>query len=120
MFIKHLSDCEEFIAGDESVLRQIFNPLESNLELRYSFAHAVVKPENITLFHCLKNSSEVYYIIKGEGIMYINDEQEKVSSGDMVYIPPFSKQRIKNTGSSDLEFICIVDPAWKKENEVIF
>jgi mannose-6-phosphate isomerase-like protein (cupin superfamily) len=36
-----------------------------------------------------------------------------------VYIPPFSKQSIKNTGKSDLSFLCIVDPAWTQQDEII-
>jgi len=29
-------------------------------------------------------------------------------------------QYIENTGDSDLKFLCIVDPAWREENEEVF
>ena len=64
-------------------------------------------------------TSEVYYILDGEGIMYIDEESEKVHAGQAVYIPPSAKQYIKNTGNSDLKFLCIVDPAWKPEDEEV-
>ncbi len=118
MFIRDLSKCKEFTAADNTVLRELFNPLKDNLNLRYSLAHAIVKPGEITHNHRLK-TSEVYYILKGKGIMYIDDESEKVKEGQVVYIPPGSKQRIKNTGDEDLIFLCIVDPAWKPEDEEI-
>ena len=51
--------------------------------------------------------------------MYVDNKTSKVSSGSAVYIPPGSAQRIKNTGKSNLEFLCIVDPAWRKEDEEI-
>lgn len=51
--------------------------------------------------------------------MHIENEQKKVTQGDTVYIPPNSAQYIKNTGNHDLKFLCIVDPAWKKEDEEI-
>jgi len=35
----------------------------------------------------------------------------------VIYIPPNSVQRIKNIGPNDLIFLCIVDPAWKPEDE---
>jgi mannose-6-phosphate isomerase-like protein (cupin superfamily) len=116
MFIKDLKKCEEIIAGDNTTLRELLNPLKEDLIIRYSLAHAKVKPGEITYAHRLK-SSEVYYLLEGEGEMYIDSEKEKVMAGQAIYIPPNSVQRIKNTGISDLVFLCIVDPAWKPEDE---
>ena len=118
MLIKNLQNCPEIIAGDKTQLREILNPLKDNVNIRYSLAQAVVKPGDITLAHRLK-SSEVYYILEGEGEMYIDNEIEKVASGQAIYIPPNSIQKIKNTASTDLIFICIVDPAWRPEDEEI-
>jgi len=116
MFIKDLKDCEEFIAGDNTRLRELLHPDKADLDLRYSLAHAVLEPGLTSYSHKLK-TSEVYYILEGEGEMYIDDEIEKVVPGQAVYIPPDSKQFIKNTGTLDLKFICIVDPAWRVEDE---
>ncbi len=118
MLIKDLQDCEEFIAGDGTILRELLHPAKSDLKLRYSLAHAVVKPGEASRAHRLK-ASEVYYILEGEGIMYIDDESAKVHTGHAIYIPPDSKQYIKNTGNFDLKFLCIVDPAWRKEDKEI-
>ncbi len=118
MYIKHLKDCPEFIAGDDSHLREILNPGKEKIEINYSLAWAMVKPGEKTLPHKLKNS-EVYYIIKGIGIMYINNEEKSVKENDTIYIPPDAIQFIKNTGEENLEFLCIVDPAWKPEVEEI-
>jgi mannose-6-phosphate isomerase-like protein (cupin superfamily) len=118
MIIKDLQSCTEFIAGDDTILREILHPDKEQLELRYSFAHAVIKPGKTSYPHKLK-TSEVYYILEGEGIMHIEDENSKVFPGNTVYIPPDSKQYIHNSGTIDLKFICIVDPAWKKEDELV-
>jgi mannose-6-phosphate isomerase-like protein (cupin superfamily) len=116
MFIKDLKECEEIIAGDNTILKELLNPLKDKIITNYSLAHAKVKPGEITFAHRLK-SSEVYYVLEGEGEMYIDNERERVSAGQAIYIPPNSVQRIKNTGMSDLVFLCIVDPAWKPEDE---
>ena len=116
MFITDLNEREEIVAGDNSILRELLNPLKDDVATKYSLAHAKVKPGEITYAHRLK-SSEVYYILDGEGDMYVNDEKEKVSAGQVIYIPPNSVQRIKNTGIGDLAFLCIVDPAWRAEDE---
>ncbi len=118
MYIRELNDCPEFIAGDNCMLREILHPDKADLALRYSLAHAVVKPGLTTWKHRLR-TSEVYYIIEGDGIMYINDESKPVRPGSTVYIPPLASQCIRNSGSSDLVFICIVDPAWRAEDEEV-
>lgn len=116
MFIRELNDCPEFIAGDNCILREILHPDKAELDLRYSLAHAVVKPGLTTWKHRLK-TSEVYYIIEGQGMMHIDGESSPVRPGSTVYIPPQTVQSITNTGQNDLVFICIVDPAWRKEDE---
>jgi mannose-6-phosphate isomerase-like protein (cupin superfamily) len=118
MLIKDSKDCEEIIAGDNSILREVLHPKNEELQIRYSIAHAMVRPGETSLPHRMK-TTEVYYILEGEGIMYIEDESEKVHAGQAVYIPPSDKQYIKNTGNSDLKFLCIVDPAWRPEDEEV-
>ncbi|MDD5291380.1 MAG: cupin domain-containing protein [Patescibacteria group bacterium] len=118
MLIKDLQNCEEIIAGDNSILREVLHPKNEKLQIRYSLAHAIIKPGETSLPHKLK-TSEVYYILEGEGIMYIENESEKVHSNQAVYIPPNAKQYIKNTGNSDLKFLCLVDPAWRPEDEEV-
>ena len=118
MIIKDVKNCQEIIAGDNVLLRELLNPLKQDVAINYSLALAKVKQGEITLAHRL-TSSEVYYILEGEGEMYINNEKEKVNVGQAIYIPPNSVQRIKNTGLNDLVFLCIVDPAWRKEDEEV-
>ena len=118
MIIRKLDRIEEITAGDNSALRELFNPRRDDLHLHYSLAHAVVRPGDTTYPHKL-TGSEVYYILEGDGEMYIDDQTENVSSGQAVYIPPNSVQKIKNIGPNDLKFLCLVDPHWKAEDEEI-
>ena len=119
MLLKHLKDCKEFVAGDGSLLRELLHPEKTGLQIRYSLAYAKVRAGEMTKPHKLK-SSEVYYITEGEGLMHINEESFEVGRECAVYIPPHSTQYIENTGDSDLKFLCIVEPAWRKEGEEIF
>ena len=118
MHIKDLNKCEEFLAGDNTILREFLHPDKENLDLRYSLAHATLKPGKTSQPHKLK-TSEVYIILEGQGTMTIDAESENVKHCQVIYIPPNSKQYIKNTGKTDLKFLCIVDPAWKVEDEEI-
>jgi mannose-6-phosphate isomerase-like protein (cupin superfamily) len=120
MLIRDLNDCAEFIAGDSTILRELLRPAEELPSLRYSLAHAVLRPGDTSTPHKLKTASEVYYILEGEGVMHIEGETARVGPGQAVYIPPDARQFIENTGSTDLRFLCIVDPAWTAEDEVVF
>jgi mannose-6-phosphate isomerase-like protein (cupin superfamily) len=124
MLIRDLRKCKEIIAGDHTVLRELLHPDKTrsyrgkSLRIRYSLAHAVVRPGCASRPHRLR-TSEVYYILSGRGIMHINDEQRPVRAGQAIYIPPDSRQYIENTGRSQLKFLCIVDPAWRQDDEVV-
>ncbi|MCK4596367.1 cupin domain-containing protein [candidate division WOR-3 bacterium] len=118
MFIKDLKNSKEFIAGDNTILRELLHPGKEDLKIHYSLAHAVVKPGDTSKTHTLK-TSEVYYILEGQGIIFIDDESAEVHYGQVIYIPPNSVQYIRNTGKNDLKFLCIVDPAWTPEDEEI-
>jgi len=116
MIIKDLDDCRQITAGDGSLLRELLNPLTEDLAVRYSLAEARVGPGESTRTHRLKNA-EVYYILAGSGEMRIGDETAAVRGGQAVYIPPGAVQNIRNSGDRDLVFLCIVDPAWRPEDE---
>ncbi|MBU1726940.1 MAG: cupin domain-containing protein [Candidatus Omnitrophica bacterium] len=116
MLVRKLKECQEFVAEDTALLRELLNPLKEKLELGYSFAVARVTSGNKTAVHAL-TYSEVYYIIKGSGVMHVGDEAQTVEPDTIIYIPPHAKQFIENTGKTELEFICIVDPAWRPECE---
>jgi mannose-6-phosphate isomerase-like protein (cupin superfamily) len=119
VLIQKLNACTEFIAGDATILRELLHPDKQPLKLNYSLAHAVVPIGQTSTPHSLK-TSEVYYILSGQGEMHIDDELEIVEPGDAVYIPPNAKQFIHNCGVEPLVFICIVEPAWRQQDETVY
>ncbi len=116
MLIRKLADCPEFMAGDQTRLRELLHPDKQPLNLRYSLAHALLPIGQTSLPHRLQ-TSEVYYILSGTGEMHIDDAAQVIQPGDTVYIPPQARQFICNIGDQPLVFLCIVDPAWKAEDE---
>lgn len=118
MLVKKFIDLKEIIAGDSTILRETLSPVNDKVACRYSIAHARLASGNKSLRHALK-TTEVYYIIKGSGRMHIGDEAQDVGERDTIYIPAEAVQYIENIGKSELEFICIVDPAWKPEDEIV-
>lgn len=119
MLIRQLLSCDEFVAGDRTLLRELLHPDKQPIDLRYSLAHATLAPGDTSTPHALR-TSEVYYILSGAGEMHIGEEVQRVKPGDTVYIPPNARQFICNVGTEPLMFLCIVDPAWRVEDEVVF
>lgn len=119
MLIKKFQDQKEIIAGDGCLLREFLNIEHGDkVDCHYSLAYAKVPIGATTWKHAMR-TTEVYFIIKGNGKMHINNEVAEVGVYDAIYIPPNAVQYIENIGEEDLEFICIVDPAWRKEDEVV-
>lgn len=82
-----------------------------------SIARARVKPGVTTAWHALSETSEIYYILEGTGKVEIGNELNKVTKkGELVYIPPNTRQRIKNIGETDLIFLCICVPRFQQKN----
>lgn len=118
MRITRLGDCPEFLAGDHTVLREMLHPARAGASIRYSLAHGRLAPGNRSKRHRLA-SSEVYYFLAGRGVFRINDEAAAVEPASIVYVPPGAVQFLENTGSEAIEFLCLVDPAWRAEDEEV-
>ncbi len=109
----------DIIQGNEgSKIRQYFHPHNTLNGINYSIAQFTLEPQRKTRLHKI-SSSEIYYILDGEGTLRIDEETYHLEKDDSAYVPPNSRQFIENTGSVDLRFLCIVEPAWKAENEIL-
>jgi mannose-6-phosphate isomerase-like protein (cupin superfamily) len=120
MFVRQLLECDEFIAGDGTILRELLHPDKHPIALRSSLAHAILPPNTSSHLHALA-TCEVYYILSGAGTMEIDAEQRAIGPGDCVVIPPNAKQRLHNHSSWEpIVLLCIVDPAWQATDETVW
>ena len=82
-----------------------------------SIARARVTSGQRTRWHRLVATTERYVILEGEGSVEVGDlPPQTVAPGSMVIIPPHYRQRITNTGGSDLIFLAICSPRFLPEN----
>lgn len=118
MLTKSLSACREILAGDKTILRELLHPSRDPAAVGYSLAHAKLAKGAASLPHRLK-TSEVYYFVSGQGRMHVDGETTVVAREQALYVPPGAVQHLENTGDGELVFLCIVDPAWKLEDEEV-
>ena len=108
-----------FIQGEEnSKIKQYFHPKNTSNGISYSLAQFTLEIGEKTKLHKIK-SSEIYYILEGNGKLRIADNEFELKKNDSAYVPPNSEQFFENIGSEKLQFLCIVEPAWKQEDDEI-
>jgi mannose-6-phosphate isomerase-like protein (cupin superfamily) len=84
-----------------------------------SIARARVEPGKITRWHYLRETTERYVIISGNGAVELGEQPlALVNAGDVVLIPPGVRQRIRNVGEGDMVFLAICSPRFLPENYV--
>lgn len=81
-----------------------------------SIARARVAPGVTTRWHRLRDTTERYVILEGEGRVEVGEEPAAyVGPGDVVVIPPMVRQRIANVGQTDLLFLAVCTPRFRQE-----
>ena len=84
-----------------------------------SIAQATVEVGVTTQLHAVKNTIERYVILQGQGEVEIDHQSpQSVNHLDTVLIPAGVAQKITNTGTEPLVFLCICTPRFKQENYI--
>ena len=117
MNVKNVEKIKAFSGQEGTKIKQIFSPEDTSNIIRYSIAHCTINPSKTSRPHTMK-TSEIYYILDGSGTIHIGEEEKEVKKNDAVFVPPNFRQFLENKGKTDLVALCIVDPAWKQEDEI--
>ena len=85
---------------DKEVLRDTYYLIEAikGPPHRMSCGHTTVYPTGATTGHSHDDMEEIYFVISGEGIMVVGDDEYPVSTGDCLYVPPGKFHTTKQTG----------------------
>ena len=118
MLHKKESEIVEFQGEEGAKIRQYFSPENTGEKINYSLAQFTLESGKKSKLHKI-TSTEIYYILDGQGEITIDKIIFRLVKNDSIFVPPSAKQFIRNTGSEDLKFLCIVYPPWKKEDEKI-
>lgn len=114
--IKYFDPGGEYFFVEGCYINELSN---GGLDPDVSIARARVTPGVTTQWHRLNNTTERYVILEGEGEVEIGDcAPKQVKTGDVVIIPPQTKQRITNTSQQDLIFLAICSPRFQERNYI--
>ncbi len=118
MSLKKNSEIESIQGIEGTRIKQFFHPQNTLEGIGYSLAQFTLEPGKKSKIHKLK-SSEIYYILEGKANLRVDDKSLELEKDDSAYVPPNSKQNIENVRENDLRFLCIVEPAWKADDEIM-
>jgi len=94
----------------QEILREVWKSRNA------SIAHVIVLPGRISLLHKHKKFTELYYILKGKGIIWIGKEKFKVRGEMLIEIPPNTPHKLKNTGKRPLRHLVISVPPFNPKD----
>ncbi len=104
---------DEYFFVEGCFILEIHNSSEDR---EVSIARARVQPGVTTRRHRLEGVTERYLILEGVGLVEVGTlPPQKVSPGDVVFIPPACPQRITNIGTGDLVFLAVCSPRFTSD-----
>ena len=118
MSLRKNSEIDSIQGNEGTKIKQYFHPHNTLNEINYSLAQFTLEPGKKSKLHKIR-SSEIYYILEGNGNLNVDEDTYHLEKDDSVYVPPNSKQFIENTGKGNFRFLCIVEPAWKVDDELL-
>jgi mannose-6-phosphate isomerase-like protein (cupin superfamily) len=120
MDVVNRDEVASFVTKDTSTIREILAPRNAPASIKnQSLAEATLPPGAATEPHYHAVTEEIYYLLHGAGRMRIGSEVRNVAPGDGIAIPPGAPHQIRNTGTTDLVFLCCCAPAYTHEDTVI-
>ena len=99
----NITDLFKTVKEDERYL------VEDNTHLKTMVvSKTTLNPEKETTGHLHEGQEEVYFFVKGKGVLETHDELIQVVEGDVIAIDDGDFHKVSNTSDTvDLEFICV-------------
>ncbi|MEM4310882.1 MAG: cupin domain-containing protein [Nitrososphaerales archaeon] len=79
-------------------------------------ALGVFKPGEGLYPHFHPQSEEIYFVLKGEGTVFVGEERKpmKIKGGQVIYIPANTHHCVTNTGRRELQIAFFLSPGLKE------
>ena len=109
------ADRTPFYTPERCFISEWFNTADSPAA---SLAQCRVEPGITTQLHAL-TVTERYIVTDGQGLMELDRGAPfEIKPGDTVTIPADCPQRVRNTGTQDLIFLCLCTPRFEPDQYI--
>lgn len=101
MIIRRYNDANASDAHAGTIRAHEVFPKPNQVNTPFDSAWGYLKEKGALEIHA-HPTNEIYIVFKGEGIVSVGDEKEKVSCGDIIEIPPNAQHNIENITDGEL------------------
>ena len=106
---------QPYVTKDRSTIRELMCPARHGNQAQ-SLAEAIIPAGGRTLLHRHLTSEEIYYIVRGDGMMTLDGKAFFVKAGDTICIPPGTPHAIKAGTRERLRILCACSPAYSHDD----
>jgi quercetin dioxygenase-like cupin family protein len=119
-FTRHIAEVlwQEFPGHHGGALSKALVSEENSGSKRIDYRISSYEPMAFVEDHVHQVQEQIYHVLKGEGILTLNDEKKLMREHDYVYIPPGVRHSFSNTGLDTLVFLVVTTPAHDSETPV--
>jgi quercetin dioxygenase-like cupin family protein len=119
-FTGHIAEVlwQEFPGHHGGALSKALVSEENSGSKRIDYRISSYEPMAFVEDHVHQVQEQIYHVLKGEGILTLNDERKLMREHDYVYIPPGVRHSFSNTGLDTLVFLVITTPTHDNETPV--
>ncbi len=115
MVIRNWRDETPYVGHNAAIIWSLLRPANVEGEKRdlnvlrgmQGIVKHALQPGKESDYHSHEDIEQVYYILKGNATMVIDEERYPVREGDVVYLPPQAMHRIVNDSEDWVEHLII-------------
>jgi len=93
----------------EAYSKMLVHPTNADTT-HFDFRISSYQPKGYAEVHVHQVAENLYYILRGKGIVELDGERHLVEPNVVIHIPPGVRHGIFNTGLEDLVFIVVASP----------
>jgi mannose-6-phosphate isomerase-like protein (cupin superfamily) len=109
--IVNVYDCDkidEIAHNGNGILKKVRAYYDGDFQTPIDFIDYVIVPPGTTIgIHTHRNNEELYFIVKGKGKMYLQDDERPVKEGDVIVNPVGGKHGLTNDSENDMMIFII-------------
>lgn len=102
-------------ALDGSMITELVHPTHDEVT-NLSLAEAVVEPGQSTYRHNHATSEEIYYVLEGQGQLYLGAEVVQMKPGSAHLISAGTEHSVTALPGGPLRFLCISSPPYSDDD----
>lgn len=93
----------------DSLSKLLVNP-ENSTTATLDFRLSITRPGGIIEEHAHAHAENLYYVVRGNGVIMLNGTRHPIRANTVIFIPPGVRHGLTNSGLEDLVMVVLAAP----------